>query len=184
MTNTEFEIGGVCHLALVCEDMERTVDFYTNILGMKLAKTVEIPNGGQHFFFDMGGGQYIAFFWFANAPKAAPGIAAPAAIPGIGKEIASAHGSMNHISFKVPVDKVDEYQAKLEAKGVKTGPLLNHDASERGITFEDSDSTYVRSVYFFDPDGILLEFAAWTRELRDDEAVHAPYNKHGVVSGV
>lgn len=71
-TNTEFELQGLCHLALVCEDMERTVDFYTNVLGMKLSKTIQLPNGGQHFFFDMGCDQYLAFFWFPNAPKRAP----------------------------------------------------------------------------------------------------------------
>src|SRR5690606_11630833 len=48
-TNTEFELQGLCQLALVCEDMERTVDFYTNVLGMKLSKTIQLPNGGQHF---------------------------------------------------------------------------------------------------------------------------------------
>jgi len=40
-TNTEFEFGGINHLALTCSDMQRTVDFYTNILGMKLVKTLE-----------------------------------------------------------------------------------------------------------------------------------------------
>ncbi|GAB2631284.1 VOC family protein [Prescottella soli] len=178
-TNTEFELGGVCHLALVCQDMERTVDFYTNVLGMKLSMTLSLPGGGQHFFFDMGGGQFIAFFWFADAAPHAPGIAAPAAIPGIGKEIASAHGSMNHVSFKIPLDKFDEYKAKLEAKGVQTGPMLNHDMSERGISLQESDSTFVRSIYFFDPDGILLEFAAWTRELREDDVKHAPRTADG-----
>ena len=33
-----------------------------------------------------------------------------------------------------------------------------------------SDDVFVRSMYFFDPDGILLEFAAWTREIGPDEA--------------
>jgi len=33
-----------------------------------------------------------------------------------------------------------------------------------------TDDVFVRSMYFFDPDGIMLEFAAWTRELRPDEA--------------
>ena len=33
-----------------------------------------------------------------------------------------------------------------------------------------TDDVFVRSMYFFDPDGVLLEFAAWTRELRPDEA--------------
>ena len=52
-----FELGGVHHLALVCSDMARTVDFYTNVLGMPLIKTIELPDGmGQHFFFDCGGG--------------------------------------------------------------------------------------------------------------------------------
>jgi catechol 2,3-dioxygenase-like lactoylglutathione lyase family enzyme len=52
-----FEFRGVHHLALVCRDMARTVDFYTNVLGMPLVKTIELPVGmGQHFFFDCGGG--------------------------------------------------------------------------------------------------------------------------------
>lgn len=182
MTNKEFELGGVCHLALVCEDMERTVDFYTNILGMKLAKTVALPDGGQHFFFDMGAGQFLAFFWFRNAPKRAPGIASAANIPGVSFEFETAHASMNHVSFKIPVDKFDEYKAKLEAKGIVTGPLLNHDDSERGVTRDVHEGTYVRSIYFFDPDGILLEFAAWTRELREGDVAHAPVNKYGIAS--
>jgi hypothetical protein len=34
-TNSEFPIRGVNHLALVCKDMARTVDFYTNVLGIR-----------------------------------------------------------------------------------------------------------------------------------------------------
>ena len=71
--NTEFEFRGINHLALVCRDMERTVDFYCNVLGMPLIKTIELPNNmGQHFFFDIGNGDSLAFFWFPNAPEAAP----------------------------------------------------------------------------------------------------------------
>ena len=33
---------------------------------------------------------------------------------------------------------------------------------------------YIRSVYFQDPDGILLEFACWLREFRPDDVSHAP----------
>ena len=40
-----FELRGINHLALVCRDMERTVDFYTNVLGMPLVKTIELPAG-------------------------------------------------------------------------------------------------------------------------------------------
>src|SRR5271165_2776840 len=67
---------GVNHVALVARDMAETVDFYCNVLEMPLVKTVEFANGrGQHFFFDCGGGGLIAFFWFPDAPPAAPGIA-------------------------------------------------------------------------------------------------------------
>jgi len=120
MSNTEFELLGVNHLALVCKDMARTVDFYTNVLGMKMIKTIELPNNmGQHFFFDMGNGDSMAFFWFPNAPEAAPGVASatPGVLPG-----PSAHGSMNHIAINVPADKIDAYHKKLVEKGVKCSP--------------------------------------------------------------
>lgn len=182
MANNEFELGGVCHLALVCSDMERTLDFYTNTLGMKLAKTIALPNGAQHFFFDMGDESYIAFFWFPGAPPAAPGIASPAVVPGLGGDIRTAHASMNHVSFKIPVDKFEEYREKLIAKGVVTGPILYHDDSERGMATEMHDGVYVKSMYFFDPDRILLEFAAWTRALRPEDVAHQPVNAEGKVS--
>ena len=38
-TNPAFELRGINHLALVCRDMQETVDFYTGVLGMKLVKT-------------------------------------------------------------------------------------------------------------------------------------------------
>ena len=53
----DFEFSGINHLALVCADMDVTVDFYTNVLGMPLTKTLDLPNGrGKHFFFDIGNG--------------------------------------------------------------------------------------------------------------------------------
>ena len=62
--------------------MAKTVEFYRDVLGMPLVKTLDLPDGSsQHFFFDRGGGNSLAFFWFANAPEAAPGIAAPTALP-------------------------------------------------------------------------------------------------------
>ncbi len=103
-TNSEFELGGINHVALVCADMAKTVDFYTGVLGMPLVKSLDLPGGmGQHFFFDAGNGDCVAFFWFAEAPDGVPGVSAPAAIPGIG-EIISAVGSLNHLAFHVPAE--------------------------------------------------------------------------------
>ena len=70
--NREFDIRGVNHIALVCKDMAKTVEFYRDVLGMPLIKTIDLPGGhGQHFFFDIGNGDSLAFFWFPNSPAAA-----------------------------------------------------------------------------------------------------------------
>ena len=42
-SNDKFEFRGINHLALVCRDMKKTVEFYTEVLGMPLTKTVVLP---------------------------------------------------------------------------------------------------------------------------------------------
>ena len=161
--NTEFEFQGVNHLALVCKDMARTVAFYSGVLGMPLIKTIDLPrNLGQHFFFDLGNGDALAFFWFRDAPDAQPGIASAkrGTLPG-----PSAHGSMNHVAINVPADRIDAYYEKLKAKGIECSRVVNHDDSPAQASLEITPTTFVRSIYFYDPDGIALELAAWTREL-------------------
>jgi catechol 2,3-dioxygenase-like lactoylglutathione lyase family enzyme len=179
-TNTEFQFCGVNHLALVCKDMARTVAFYRDVLGMPLVKTLDLPGGrGQHFFFDMGNGDSLAFFWFAQAPEAVPGISAPEFLPTKGNFM-SAHGSMNHIAFNVPIERFDEYYERLVSKGVEVTQILNHDNSPTQSSAEMNDEVYVRSVYFFDPDGVCLEFAAWTRPFVDGDVAHDPVEANGI----
>ena len=172
--NPVFEMKGINHLALVCKDMKRTVDFYTGVLGMPLVKTIDLPGGrGQHFFFDVGNGDCIAFFWFPEAPEAAPGLAAPGALPGRGNFM-SAHGSMNHIAINVDAANFDRYYTMLKERGVDVTMVMNHDNSPAQVSADVTDDVYVRSVYFFDPDGVCLEFAAWTRELDERDVGVAP----------
>ena len=172
--NREFEFGGINHIALVCSDMQRTIDFYSGVLGMPLVKSLDLPGGmGQHFFFDAGNGDCVAFFWFTSAPDGVAGISAPAAIPGFG-DIVSAVGSMNHLAFHVPAEKFDEYRQRLKDKGVRVGPVANHDDSPMQVTAEVHDGTYVRSFYFQDPDGIVLEFACWTKEFGASDTMTVP----------
>jgi catechol 2,3-dioxygenase-like lactoylglutathione lyase family enzyme len=180
-SNEVFDIRGINHLALVCKDMARTVDFYSNVLGMPLIKTLDLPGGrGQHFFFDIGNGDALAFFWFPDAPPAQPGVSSAANLPLHGP-ITSAHGSMNHVAFNVPADRIDEYHDKLMARGIKVTVIMNHDDSERQISLDVvTPSTFVRSIYFYDPDGICLEFAAWTREFDPKvDATSAPVGADG-----
>ena len=163
--NEKFDIRGINHLALVCRDMKTTVDFYSGVLGMPLTKTIKLPGDlGQHFFFDIGKGDSLAFFWFPTAQDSQPGVTHAPALVGQG-DITSAHASMNHVAFDVPEERMDEYVAKLRTAGIECTEVVNHDDSENGASPEITESTFVRSVYFKDPDGILLEFAAWTREL-------------------
>lgn len=177
-SNAEFPLQGVNHVALVCSDMAETVAFYNGVLGMPLTKTINIPGGGQHFFFDIGNGDHLAFFWFPNAPKAAPGIAAPAAMPAVG-DITTAHGSMNHLSFNVPLDTFTDCRERLIEKGVDVSMILDHDDSPSTVAPAFHDGVYVRSFYFQGPDGVLLEFASWTRELTDGDADIAPFDHTG-----
>jgi len=180
-TTGDFDIRGINHLALVCKDMERTVDFYTNVLGFPLIKTLDLPNGlGQHFFFDIGNGDSLAFFWFPGAPEAAPGVSSPdtGAFFDPASELTTAHGSMNHVAFDVAPEQMEEYRERLEQKGVRVTPIMNHDASPSQVSMELTESTFVRSIYFFDPDGICLEFAAWTKTFTPEDVEHAPATEH------
>ena len=174
MTTRPFEFNGINHLALVSSDMARTVAFYEGVLGMPLVKTVELPVGmGQHFFFDCGGDDLLAFFWFPGAPAGVPGVSAPAARPDTG-DLTSAIGSMNHVAFAVPAEKIEEYRARLTEAGIPCSEVANHDDSEWGISREMHPGVFVRSIYFQDPDGILLEFAATTRSFTPDDVRHEP----------
>ncbi|MGH9277115.1 MAG: VOC family protein, partial [Acidimicrobiales bacterium] len=57
---------GVHHLALLSSDVERTVRFYQDLLGFPLTEIFENRDyrGSNHFFFDIGHGNLLAFFDF------------------------------------------------------------------------------------------------------------------------
>ena len=167
----DFEYLGINHLALVCEDMDRTVDFYQNVLGMPLTKTIELAEGGKHYFFDCGGGDQLAFFWFPGGPEAVP--------PKELRRITATPGTMNHVAFNVAPEKIDEYQRKLADLGIEVTEVVNHDDSESGASEDISPSTFVRSIYFHDPDGTQLEFAAWARALTDEDVVYPAVEENG-----
>lgn len=141
----DFQIQGINHIALVCKDMARTVDFYTNTLGLNLIKTIALPDGGQHFFFDIGNGDALAFFWFPQAPLAAPGIASVRPDAMQTGNLATAHASMNHLAFNVPVEKIEEYREKLISKGVEVTPILHHADVPSGFSREVDETTFISS---------------------------------------
>ena len=175
-TNPEFELRGINHLALVCRDMAETIEWYQDVLGMKLVKTLELPEGrGQHFFLDMGNGvDGIAFFWFPEAPESESGVTRQ------DRRGVTAISTMNHVAFDVPAERFDDYRRKLREKGVQVTPIVNHADSLDGGAKPDYDpatdggDVFIRSMYFKDPNGITLEFACWTRTLDESDVAHAP----------
>lgn len=175
-TNSEFELRGFNHLALVCRDMAETVAWYEDVLGMKLVKTLELPGGrGQHFFLDMGNGvDGVAFFWFPGAPEGVVGESLQ------GPDAVTAIGTMNHLAFDVPAERLEEYRKKLVEKGVEVTEIVNHSNSRDGghkpdyVPATDGGDVFVRSIYFCDPNGTRLEFACWTTVFDESDVRHAP----------
>ena len=161
-TSNAFELRGINHLALTCADMARTIHFYRDVLGMPLVKTIDFPGGrGMHYFFDCGNGDCVAFFEFPGGPK-------PVDLKTHGK-MAATPGMMHHVAFNVSNAVIDAYRRRLADAGIEVTEVVNHDDSPSGASAEVNATTFVRSIYFRDPDGMQLEFAAWSRTLNEDD---------------
>jgi len=107
---------GVHHLALLSSSVERTIEFYQDVLEFPLTELFENRDyqGSTHFFFDIGNGNALAFFDF-------PGL-------DLGP-YAEVLGSMHHLAISVSPEKQAHLRSKLEAAGVP-------------IEFEHSSSIY------------------------------------------
>jgi glyoxylase I family protein len=119
---------GAHHLALICSDIERTIKFYTEVLGFPLVELFEnrdLPSS-THFFFDIGNGNLLAFFDFPEDP-----------MPATRESV----GGMHHIAIGVHPESFDSIRAKLD---------------DRHIEYFGPDRVE-NSLYFHDPDGALLE---------------------------
>jgi glyoxalase family protein len=136
-------ILGLHHITLVCADAQRTVDFYTQVLGQRLVKqTVNFDDpGSYHLYFgdELGRpGTAITFFEWPGVPRGKPGI-----------------GGTHHFALAVN-DQAGllKWKRRLTDRGCSVdGPLDRH---------------YFQSIYFTDPDGTILEIATrgpgWTRD--------------------
>jgi catechol 2,3-dioxygenase-like lactoylglutathione lyase family enzyme len=168
----QFDLRGFHHVALVCKDMQDTVDFYEGVLGFPLVKTLQLGDDGQHFFFQVTENDGVAFFWFRNVNPTAPGVAsadwyAGETTPSRAKGLVSkaAPGAMHHLSFGVPEDKLEEYRDRLIEAGVEVTDVVTH---------KDENGEMIRSIYFRDPDGTILEFSAWAEPLAAGTSTFTP----------
>ena len=75
----------------------------------------------------------------------------------------------------VPREKNEEYRDSLRAKGIEVTEIVNHSdqpGTEQYLPDEPTANTFVRSIYFQDPDGITLEFACWGQPLTPEDVIH------------
>jgi catechol 2,3-dioxygenase-like lactoylglutathione lyase family enzyme len=98
--------GGIHHAALISSDVERTIRFYQGVLEFPLTEIIENRDyqGSNHFFFDVGNGNLLAFFDF-------PGL-------DLGP-YAEVLGGLHHIAISVTREKWEYLRGKVAAAGVE-----------------------------------------------------------------
>jgi len=119
---------GVHHVAVLCADVERTVRFYQEVLEFPLTDIFENRDykGSNHFFFDIGHGNLLAFFDF-------PGL-------DLGP-YAEVLGGLHHLAISVEPDRWAKLKGNLDAAGV---PYQSE--SGTSVYFRDPDGTRVELI--------------------------------------
>jgi glyoxylase I family protein len=122
-------VQGIHHLALICRDVEETIQFYQEFLGFPLVELVENRDyaGSSHFFFDIGDRNLLGFFDF-------PGHEHPAFTETI--------GGVQHLAISISPEQYEAARKKLD---------------EAGVAYLGPDRGVEESMYFRDPNGVGLE---------------------------
>ena len=133
-------MSGFHHVAFACRDIEETVKFYDDLLGFPLVHT-EIQGQPDHFmrhiFFDLGDGSALAFFDLH-------GVGEPESFR---TDISTGMNLplwVNHMAFRADAARIAEVKEKMSAAGIEPEMDLDHD--------------WCHSIYYKDPNGILIEF--------------------------
>lgn len=119
---------GIHHAALVSSDVERTVRFYAGILGFPLTDIFENRDypGSNHFFFDVGNGNLLAFFDF-------PGL-------DLGP-YAEVLGGLHHVAISMEPEAWADARDRLKAAGVPY-----QEESGTSVYFRDPDGARIEII--------------------------------------
>ena len=119
---------GVHHVALLASDVEQTVRFYQELLEFPLLDIFENRDyrGSNHFFFDIGHGNALAFFDF-------PGL-------DLG-DYAEVLGGLHHVAISVEPERWQHLKRKLDEAGVE---YAIH--SEVSLYFRDPDGARIELI--------------------------------------
>ena len=130
----QMRLGGLHHITAICANLERTVSFYRDLLGMTLLKqtTNEDDPGSRHFYFgdnDASPGSLITFMEYPHMEEGQVGV-----------------GIVHHFALRTgSLEELNAWHAHLTAHGVQSTEPINR--------------TYYSSIYFRDPDGHIVEIA-------------------------
>ena len=133
------------HVAYATRDVEATYAFYSGMLGLPLIHCENHRQGDgwfRHFFFDMGGGECLAFFEVSDVGEK-PDYSTQISL-GLGLPI-----WVNHLAFRL--DTLAELEAttlQLQSRGVQQ--------------LREIDHGWCKSLYLVDPNGIMVEFCVTT----------------------
>ena len=147
---------GFSHVGLSTLDLDKTRDFYENVLGFKAVRCdiIKIKEGGhvRHMFFDTGRDQLLAFM----EPNNVPGIATDYDA-GINEGL-GVPGPFYHFAFEAgSVSSLEAKRDELIGKGVIVTDVVDHE--------------WAKSIYFKDPNNISLEFCVITREIGNEDDI-------------
>ena len=129
----ESSARGLHHFAIVASDVEETVRFYQEVLEFPLTDIFENRDykGSNHFFFDIGNNNLIAFFDF-------PGL-------DLGP-YAEVLGGLHHVAISVEPERWEMLKSRLEDAGVEY-------QSESGTSIYFRDPNGARLELIADPLG-------------------------------
>ena len=144
MSERRLRISGIHHVTLICSDVERSMAFYRNLLGMRVVKQTvnEDDRGARHLFFGDEEGRPGTLITCLEYPELDEG--------SVGR------GSTHH--FALTVESEEELNAWREYLIAQGAPVT-----------EVMDRKYFKSVYLRDPDGHILELATLGPGLTADE---------------
>ncbi|GHB67660.1 hypothetical protein GCM10010377_68190 [Streptomyces viridiviolaceus] len=158
-------LQGVNHLQLIVDDMDESVRFYRDVLGLRVVRTRTkenypvSPSGFnmlKNYFFDMGNGGLLSLVQIEGA-QGSPQDTEPA-VSGSWLWPDTTRGpqfprKMDHLAFDVEShDDMVWFHAHLRECGVKVTEIITRE-----------DEHFVESIYFYDPNGIPLEIATFDR---------------------
>lgn len=159
--------GGLHHVAYACRDVDETHHFYQDLMGLELVYTeiAEAPRGGwfRHLFYDLGDGSCLAFFDIHGVGEK----------EGWSSAISRGNGLpvwVNHVAFKATTEQQEAVRARMTAAGVE--PLM------------EVDHEWCHSLYYLDPNGIMVEMCRDTTGFRPDHdaavaRLHSTEHFHG-----